>query len=194
MYHFRTLTLTVVKSETQILDYSNAQIVATETGQSKLVTGTFKLLHVIDLEQYDKILTTLKDTIDRDITKKDANYHFLMHEVNSANKILNELRPRRSARAIDAIGTTWKWIAGTPDHEDFQVLSDQTKSLLKNNQNQIVINKAIEDRLQIITNMTNTILNSIKTSDSLRTLVVKDTERKLKMINEELVNINYAVQ
>lgn len=117
-----------------------------------------------------------------------------MHEVRSLEKILNELRPRRSARSIDALGTAWKWIAGTPDHEDFQIISDQTKNLLRNNQNQIIINKAIEERLEKITNMTNALLNTVKTSDTLRTLIVKDVERKLKVINEELVNINYAIQ
>lgn len=176
------------------MDYSNSQVIATETGQSKLVIGTFKILHVIDLEQYNKILTTIEETIKKDITRKDASYTFLLHELNSSLKILDELRPKRSARSIDALGTAWKWIAGTPDHEDFQIISDQTKNLLKNNQNQIVINKAIEERLQIITNMTNTVLNSIKTSDSLRTLIVKDVERKLKILTEELININYAIQ
>lgn len=183
-----------IKSETQILDYSNSQIIATQTGLSKLVIGTFKILHVIDLEQYNKILATIEETIKRDITRKDTSYTFLMHELTSSKKILDDLRPNRSTRSIDALGTAWKWIAGTPDHEDFQILSDQTKNLLKNNQKQIVINKAIEERLQIITNMTNTVLNTIKTTDTLKTLIVYDIERKLKIMTEELTNINYAIQ
>lgn len=186
--------ITNIRTETQILDYSNAQVIATEIGQSKIVSGTFKILHVIDLDQYNTVLTNLEETVKRDIAKKDNRYPFLIHEIRSLQDILDELRPRRFARSIDALGTAWKWLAGTPDHDDFKLLTDQAENLLRNNENQIVINKAIERRLQVITNMTNLVLNNIGTTDAYKIQIIQDVEHKLKILNEELRNINYAIQ
>lgn len=42
--------------------------------------------------------------------------------------------------------------------------------------------------------MTNTILNNIGSSDALKTEIIKNVERKLKIIKEELTNINYSIQ
>lgn len=176
------------------MDYSNSKAIATEIGLSKLVIGDFKILHVIKLGQYENLLASLEETVRRDISKKDNDFNYLMYEINQQRKALNELRPRRSTRSINVIGTALKWIAGTPDHDDFQILSDYTENLIRNNNNQMVINRAIEERLQVITNRTNMILNSIKTTTELKTELVRNIELKLRIVREELRNVNYAIQ
>lgn len=95
------------------------------------------MIHIIDLEQYETILDQIYETIIRDITKRDNNYQFLVHEVDTLYKMLKELSPIRKTRSIEILGTAWKWIAGTPDHEDFQMISDRVNGLLENNHRQI---------------------------------------------------------
>lgn len=188
------MAIASTRPETQILDYSNSQVIATEIGQSKLIIGDFKILHVIKLNQYDELLTKLEETVRRDISRKDNNFNFLLYGINQQRKALNELKPRRTARSINILGTALKWIAGTPDHDDFQILSDYSKNIIRNNNNQMIINRAVEEKLQIITNRTNSILNTIKTTNDLKIELVKDIEQKLKIISEELRNVNYAIQ
>jgi len=41
------------------------------------------------------------------------------------------------------IGNIWKWIAGTPDHDDFITVQNKIYGLIKNNNDQFVINSKI---------------------------------------------------
>lgn len=58
------------------------------------------------------------------------------------------------------IGTDFKWIAGTPDHEDKIVVSNINR---RNNDKQKVINRNAIDRINLLTNYTNKILRTIQT-------------------------------
>ncbi|KNC22940.1 Retrovirus-related Pol polyprotein from transposon gypsy [Lucilia cuprina] len=62
--------------------------------------------------------------------------------------LIANLRPRRLSRSIDALGSLWKWVAGTPDHEDFKTVTDLMDRFIENNDKQIVINRAIDTRIQ----------------------------------------------
>jgi len=42
--------------------------------------------------------------------------------------LISQLIPNLSKRGINELGTIWKWIAGTPDHDDF--IAVQTSSPL----------------------------------------------------------------
>ena len=40
-----------ILGETQILDYTNSQMVMIKTGSTKIQTGVFKIIHLINLDQ-----------------------------------------------------------------------------------------------------------------------------------------------
>ena len=42
---------------------------------------------------------------------------------------------------MNFLGSAWKWLAGTPDHEDFRIIKAHTQKLLQNNEKQIFINR-----------------------------------------------------
>jgi len=41
------------------------------------------------------------------------------------------------------MGTLWKWIAGTPDHDDLKTVQNKIDDLIQNNNNQFVINSKL---------------------------------------------------
>lgn len=61
--------------------------------------------------------------------------------------------------------------------------------LVENNDKQ-----TIEAIIQEVTNITNSIINNISDSETLEQEIVKDTERNLELIKEELTNIGYSIQ
>jgi len=57
--------------------------------------------------------------------------------------LISQIIPSRSKRGINEIGTIWKWIAGTPDHDDFITVQNKIDDLIQNNNDQFVINSKI---------------------------------------------------
>ncbi|KNE87665.1 hypothetical protein PSTG_18944, partial [Puccinia striiformis f. sp. tritici PST-78] len=44
----------------QILDYSRSQLVTIDSGPAKMQTGTFKIVHIIELQQYNTLIDKLE--------------------------------------------------------------------------------------------------------------------------------------
>jgi len=53
---------------------------------------------------------------------------------------LSQILPSRKKRGINELGTLWKWIAETPDHDDLITVKNKIDDLIQNNNNQFVIN------------------------------------------------------
>ena len=79
--------------------------------------------------------------------------------------MIENLKLHRSIRSINSIGTACKWIAGTPDHDDMKIATDKRNKLLVNNNKQVVINRELGNKIQTITNITNELINYVKTSN-----------------------------
>lgn len=165
-----------------------------ENGVAKIQNSSFKIIHVINLEQYKPILGEIKRTLLNELTDDVDSYPFIVHEIQQAETTLKRLTPTRTKRSIDALGTAWKWVAGTPDHEDFKIISDQMNNLLENNNRQVIINRLIEDKLNDLVNRTNVITNALRSYDQMKTDISNLLQMKLKIIKEELINVDYAIQ
>jgi len=57
--------------------------------------------------------------------------------------ILSQLISTRSKRGIHEIGTVWKWLAGTSDHDDFIKIHIKNNELIENNNRQFIINSKL---------------------------------------------------
>lgn len=193
LLNFLTI-ISAILAETQILDYTNSQIITIEMGTARLQTGTFKIVHIIELDEYQKAITDIERTLDEHIPAKDSSYIYLKHDIAQVKNILNGLQPRRQIRSLDILGTAWKWLAGTPDHDDFQLIDDRTNNLIRNNDRQVTINKLTMNRLDEVSKITNKLLNTIQSTDIYEKQIIIGIERKLKIIKEELVQIDYSIQ
>lgn len=175
------------------MDYSNSQLIAINTGQAKIQDGNFKLIHIIELDKYQRLIDDVKSIFEEHITETQSLFPYLKHEILYIQNLLNNLRPTRVKRSFDSIGKAWKWIAGNPDHEDFEIIENKINNVLKNNNKQVIINQLYNDRINNITKMANEITNAIKKDNRFSDHLALDIQAKLNLIKEELVNIGYAI-
>lgn len=82
----------------------------------------------------------------------------LKQQHDEISHILRTLEiPKRHARSIDFIGSALKFVAGTPDHDDYKFLLTQQNFLIENNNRQTKINSVLQNRINEITNQINKI-------------------------------------
>jgi len=110
-------------------------------------------------------------------------------------EILDNLcpQPQIQRRSLNFIGSAWKWIAGNPDHDDLTLLTNQINNVLTNNNKQVIINELYKERINNITQITNEILKTFHEEDSVQERLIIESQNKIRMIKEELVNIKYAI-
>lgn len=176
----------------QILDYSNSQLIKINTGPAKVQNGTFKIIHIIELEGYEKLIASLEDTLYPE--SNHSLYPFLSHEVQVIKNHLQRLKIKtKNKRSLNFIGTAWKWIAGSPDHHDHEIIKNKMNNVLINNNRQTVINKLTVGRINEITNITNKILRTLKENSQDKDRIIWEIKYKLDIIKEEVVNVAYAL-
>lgn len=68
----------------------------------------------------------------------------------------------RQARSLNALGTALKYIAGTPDHGDFERITNTAEQLITSQDRQFTINTEVQKEINSLTIMVNKILKSEK--------------------------------
>lgn len=178
---------------TTVLDYSNSQLISIDTGPAAKQDGTFKIIHLFNLTKYDDVYNSLGKSIES-LPTSHPLYPYLLYELRQVKRDLQRLKPsKKTKRAINAIGSAWKWLAGTPDHHDHEVLQGKINEQLENNNKQVVINRLINEKINQIGNVTNTILKSIHNSEQLINENANILKYKIQLIKEEITNVLYAI-
>lgn len=181
-------------AETQIFDYTHSKLVAINTGTANIQTGTFKIIHVIEIDKYDELLQQIEAHISQHINRSHILFPFLSQKINSIKNNIHRLQIKhRHPRSINSIGSAWKWIAGNPDHDDFQLLNDKVNKVLKNTNDQVIINKLTKEKIKEITNVTNNILKIVQDRGEVDEDLFLNYKYKLDLIEEETKNIEYAI-
>lgn len=177
-------------AEVKILDYSNSQIVTINNGLATLQTGSFKLIHIIEPDRYQQLVDDLHEIIQQNVNKSHILYPFLSHELNNIESHLDRLKPR-VRKSLNFIGTAWKWIAGNPDHEDFQIISNKINNVLVNNNKQVIINKLSTEKINELTKITNEIVKN--RNENTYDNMIKKLKYNLDILKEEIINIQFAI-
>lgn len=179
-----------------MIDYSSSHIITIDKGIAKIRQGTFTIIHVIKIKEYEEFINNMQTFIDQNIPKTQNKYPLLIHELTQTANILEDLTPTtnyRQRRSIDAIGTVWKYIAGSPDHNDFQILASNIADLNKNNNKQVFINDLFNKRLNNLTEMFRTMANQIRKDVYIEKEIVINLQNKIRLVKEELLNIERAI-
>lgn len=92
------------------------------------------------------------------IDTNHSTFIYLQHEVKQAKNLLYQLKPK-TKRSLDFIDSAWKWLAGSPDHDDVVTLREKTNNVLSNNNQQVVINNLFENKINNITRIINQVNN-----------------------------------
>jgi len=71
----------------------------------------------------------------------------------------SQILPSRAKRGINELGTLWKRIAGTPDHDDLITVQNKIDDLIQNNNNQFVINSKLFKEIKTLSENLQTVIS-----------------------------------
>lgn len=147
----------VFVTRANLIDYTSSQVITIPRGNVAIYNEFIYLVHATNLTDYRQIAYE-----SRWFTSKSKNQvvneNILKQQGEEILHIIRTLEiPKRIARSIDFLGSALKFIAGTPDHEDFELLLTKESMLIENNNRQIRINSDLQNRINEITNLINTL-------------------------------------
>lgn len=164
-----------------------------KNGKGRILNGNFKIVHVIELTEYDKIIKRISPIIElintTSILKPQLNYQ--LNQINNSIKQLKGIRSK-SKRSLNWIGSAWKWIAGSPDATDWDTILKSENKIINNNNQQYKINREIMKITNEIVKEYNQILDQLntKTNDKFEQMMYN----KLSIIREAVNEITLAAQ
>jgi len=74
--------------------------------------------------------------------------HYHYHE----SLILSQLISTRAKRGIHELGTVWKCLDGTTDHDDFITIQNKINDLIESNNQQFIINSKLFNEVKSLSN------------------------------------------
>lgn len=137
-------------------------------------------------------MQNIEDLLYTNATASHPLRPFLAQQILDINNLIKRIRPKVNKRSLDFIGSAWKWIAGSPDKHDLDILNQKIDNILDNNNRQMVINELTVKRIQEISNVTNEILRIKR--EGWAEMLINKLDKELQIVEKELRNIEYAIQ
>ncbi|GBP00110.1 Retrovirus-related Env polyprotein from transposon gypsy [Eumeta japonica] len=175
----------------QIYQYKTS-LVSLKVGNGWIVDGNFKLIHVINLEEYQEMASNISSLILKTVPPS-KNKEFILHHMSQMRERLDELTnvKRRSQRSINWIGSAWKWVAGNPDATDWNSILKSQENIIVNNNEQYKINKELQRTTNQAVRKINEIISRINniTSGKDYTLLEQTTINEVIILKDEINEI-----
>lgn len=132
------LYITIITSD--IIDYTRENYILVEEEDAAIFESYGSIYHLTNLSLFESIIENYK-TNEEVILLDDSSMDF---EIQMIETLLRKLKiNNRSKRGINELGTVWKWITGTPDHDDFMQITNKVNDLIENNNKQFTTNSQI---------------------------------------------------
>lgn len=190
------MMLPLVMATMDITNYTDAHTITIYKGEGKIKISSINLIHIINIQQIENELLKIREHTVTDL-RNSYLYHTLTHEIVQTLSALGTLTlsfKNRQARSINWIGSAWKYIAGNPDHADLVMIENNLNDLISNNNDQIIINNELQNRINNLTKVSNMLANSIKRDDSFNNEIATSLQNQVRLMKEEIVNVKYAIQ
>lgn len=159
-----TLILILSTTHATILDYSSSHYIPISDGDAAIFDNYGVLPHVTNLTDFVEIAKETKDLVN--LFPQTHMKKLLEADVDQILKIIESLRiHHRNARSINFIGSALKYVAGTPDYDDFAEVRNKQEELITASNAQITINTAMQYQINNLTRTLNILLNKTKASD-----------------------------
>lgn len=178
-----------------VLQY-DVPLVSIDDGKGFISDGNFKLIHMINISQFEDLIGTFKDSLNLLPTN---NYRtIIQYHINVTSERLDLLKGKttRRRRSINWIGSAFKWIAGTPDADDWEHIMQKTSELKENNNGQYKINAELFSRTNDIIKEVNSLIEYSK--NSVKELNVEKIEeevlQKVLLVRDDVNEIVRSVQ
>lgn len=161
-------------AQVQITNYSTEEYILIEDGPAALFYERGDVYHIINLTHYKNILY--------DIRGKGARVTSLIKtNLETADKLINQLIIRdRFRRGINEIGTLWKWISGSPDHDDKIKIETKLQELIESNNKQYQTNSQLFKTIEKLTSEDN---NIDKEDELILKFIIEDLRDIINTIN-----------
>lgn len=171
--------MTHVFADVNILDLSTFPGVVQIAKKTAFIRlGSFQVIHLIDLEKIGPIISKIEAISDKIDVSNDFKT-ILSSKTVYLKRLFDEIKPHsRSKRSWDWIGSSFKWMGGSPDADDLYTINSDINTLAAN-QNRLVTgineqtetNKIFEDKINKISEtLAETVALSLNASDSLETI------------------------
>lgn len=147
----------------------------------------------MDLDKYNDITNNIEHLVKTPEFENNPHYPFISLLISQIKTHLSNLQIQKRKRSLDFLGSAWKWLAGSPDHHDHEIVLNKLNNVLENNNNQLLINKLTIEKVNEITNITNKILKVMENDEHTKNDLSLKLKFKLEVIKEEVVNIAYAI-
>lgn len=175
-------------SASKILDYSSAQIIPILQGKVAIYNDYIYLIHTTNISDFHVMLQQSIDFLPK-FSDAPMYRDILKQQHEEISHILRTLQiPRRHVRSLDFLGSALKFIAGNPDHNDYELLLTKQNFLIENNNKQSKINSVLEQQINEITNQINIIKKSFSSNPLLK---AEKTPVFNFLVNRNNLAINY---
>jgi len=84
--------------------------------------------------------------------------------------------------------------SGCPDSRDFEIIKKKINSALTNNNNQVILNRLIIDKINKITLTNRNLINSLKYEGDSQRHTSTTLMFQIQMLKEEILKLNQAIQ
>lgn len=167
----------------QIMNFHNQPIFILNKHPCKIQTGNYRIIHEINITDLETTINLLTKTA---YNKIDNNLSSIVkHKIKNLYSNYNQIKPynHRQARSLEIIGSTWKWIGGSPDAQDLRIINSKMNELVESNNLQYRFNERLGQKIKSLTNEMKKILES-KTN----TLIFNEIETLTTIINIDTIN------
>lgn len=180
------------RATVNIYEY-NSPIVTIKQGIGKISNGNYKIIHTINLKEYEKVVADIKHIVHFETRKSGTLGLQMEHQLYKIENLLDQLRTNnRSKRSINWIGSAWKWIAGNPDATDWDTILNKTNDVLVNNNKQYTINEYLIKTTNTLLDDYNKVIAETNEGDTRRQS--QTLFNKLGLIKDEIAQIVMACQ
>lgn len=191
------VTITTTKThDLHISNINNQPILILEKYRCKIQVGNFNIIHTINITDLETTINLLTHIVYSKSNNALAN--IVKHKIKNLYSNLNQIKPNsRRKRSLDLIGTTWKWIGGSPDAHDLQIINSTMNELIESNNLQFKFNQQLGQKIKDLTNEMRLIIETKQTNklilseiDTLTTIINIDTINKILEEIQEAISLS----
>lgn len=155
------LASTMMCQELSIRNLHQDAILMQQLGPCKIqIFENIRIIHPIILADLELTINQLTNFVYNRNNNNNVLTEISKHKIRELYTSLLQIEPRTHYRRKrwDVIGTTWKWIAGSPDAQDLRIINGTLNELINENNNQYKVNEQISQRIGELTKVINQIV------------------------------------
>jgi len=175
-----------------MIDLSNNKGLAKiKKNEAFVQTGTFRIIHNINLGHFDVILAEI-EAIAETLGSESKFSGILISKIANFKTTLMNLKPFSRQKRWDALGSMIKYVSGVADAEDLTKIDKNLENLTRENNRQVEINLELETKINQVSQMVREIRDKF-INQTQNSLDIINLAMNIDIAKEKLDSINEAV-